>query len=126
MKQETEWVLKKPLIVGKKDKRYRKYVNQLKTRGFSDDETWNIDSTLSAFILPRLKRFKVINNGFPHGLSESKWNKILDQIIFAFEWNRQQFDEGRCKVTKSQLAANARKQEIGLLLFAKHFHDLWW
>lgn len=126
MKQETDWVLKKPLFVDKKDRRYRKYQRQLQQRGFSDEETWNIDNTVSAFILPRLKRFREINNGYPQGLSEKKWNQIVDKMIFAFEWNLGQFRGITDELTQAEIATGWKKYEEGLALFAKHLRDLWW
>jgi hypothetical protein len=87
-----EWSTKKPLIVTPKDKQYKKMQAQLKKRGFCDSECWNLDMTMSQFLLPRLKRFKEINHGFPNGLSEETWNEILDKIITSLEWNIAQYE----------------------------------
>jgi hypothetical protein len=90
-KLHSKWSVKKPLYITKKDKRYAKHLKQLKERGFSDTETWSLYSVLSDFILPRLKRFKEVTNGFPStgDMTMEKWYEILDKMIFAFEWSRQ-------------------------------------
>lgn len=52
-------------------------------------DTWNLDVTFAEFILPRLKLFKKLNNGYP-GIEEAdtpeKWDQILDKIILTFEY----------------------------------------
>ena len=130
MKQQkltSKWSMKKPLYIDKKDKRYKKYVKQLKKSGFCDCETWNLDSIISEFILPRLKRFKKINNGFPPDLTPEKWDAIIDEMIFAFEWNNvDDISEEYEKLGKKKQMANWKRHAEGLKLFAKHFRDLWW
>jgi hypothetical protein len=122
----TKWVLKKPLYTTPKDKRHAKYVRQLKTRGFSDEETWSLDSVVADFILPRLKRFREINNGYPDSMTEKEWNAILDDMIFAFEWNQTCESEENEQLTESQQAASWKRHEKGLQLFAQYFRHLWW
>lgn len=41
-------------------KRFWKFLRQRITRGWDDSETWSLDSKITEFILPRLKRFKEI------------------------------------------------------------------
>ena len=77
--------------------RFFKFAWQRKTRGFDDSETWNLDNTIANFVLPRLKRYKELNNGCPilDGFDESldenndkmheEWNRIIDRIIFSLE-----------------------------------------
>ena len=50
--------------------------------GVSDAECWSLESTLTKFILPRLKHFKKINvNTHPADITPERWNEILDEII---------------------------------------------
>lgn len=42
-------------------KRKLKFLWQKLTRGYSDDEIWNLDVTLVKFLLPRLNRYCQIN-----------------------------------------------------------------
>jgi len=118
------WSLKEPMHIEKNDKHYDKYVNQLKQKGFSDTETWSLDYVVSAFILPRLKRFKQVSNGYPPTLTVKQWNKILDDMIFAFEWNINIDDQ--YNLTQKEQEKNWDKHRKGLELFAKYFRELWW
>jgi len=123
----SKWSLQKPLYINDKDKRYKKYVSQLRKNGFCDCETWALDSVISEFILPRLRRFKELNNGFPMGLSIGKWNNILDKIIFSFEWNLlKEEDDIYEKLTSKEKKISWKKYNEGMELFAKYFRDLWW
>ncbi len=55
--------------------------------GFDERELWNLNSAISRFALPRLKRFKTMERtGYPAGLdSMDAWNDIIDDMIYAFE-----------------------------------------
>ena len=68
------------------DRPHWTHLKQLKETGFSDTETWCLFACITEFVLPRLKRFKKINNGYPDGLTEKKWQTILSKMVFAFEW----------------------------------------
>lgn len=118
--KEMEWRCRAPLYISKKDKRYKKYVNQLKKRGFSDTETWCLFSVVSEFVLPRLKRFREINNGYPANLTEEKWNEIIDSMILAFELCIKD-DNGDFMKNEDR-----EKVEQGLKLFGEYFQHLWW
>ena len=108
------------------DKRIKKYAKQRKERGFDDTETWSLDQSIAKFVLPRLKRFKEINNGFPCHLKSEEWNNILDQIIDGFECVIKREDwELKPSDTDSWHEINKRA-ENGLKLFAEHFRELWW
>lgn len=122
---KSKWSLKKPLYLDKKDKRYPKHVKQLKENGFSDAETWSLYSPIAEFILPRLIRFKEIAMGYPMGLSEAKWNEILDDMIFALDWSLTS-DEKSETMTKGEVRKSWQRYERGMKLFAKWFRDLWW
>ena len=122
----SKWSLKEPLYVEKTDKRYKSHLTDLKKFGFSHSETWSLDSVVSEFILPRLKCFKQVNNGVPHGFTESQWNEIIDDMIFAFEWNLTCEDDENLDLDKKIQKANWKRYSEGLKLFAKYFRDLWW
>jgi hypothetical protein len=125
-KLHSEWSLKEPLFVEKKDKRYSTHTRQLRERGFSDSETWALDSVICKFILPRLIRFKEINNGFPCGLTAEKWDEILDEMIFAFDWSLDWEDDKYDNLTKKEQKLKWARYRKGMNLFSKHFRGLWW
>jgi hypothetical protein len=124
---KSEWSLKKPLYLDKKDKRYSKHLKQLKTYGFSDGETWSLDSVICRFILPRLIRFREIAGGYPGGeMTRQKWDETLDKMIFSFDWSVNCDKEIYSKISQHALEQNWKKYEEGMALFAKWFRQLWW
>lgn len=128
---KSEWVRSEPIYVSKNDNdplkrdRYKKFKEQLNKHGFCDSETWSLDYVISKFIVPRLKRFKEINNGFSMSVTSEEWNKILDKMIFAFEWNCRDQEE-EMDYNPKTWKKDLRKHEEGMKLFAKYFRDLWW
>lgn len=126
----SKWSVKKPLYITKRDKRYAKHLKQLKERGFSDTETWSLYSVLSEFILPRLKRFKEVTNGFPStgDMTMEKWYEILDKMIFSFEWALFEDEDADAygKLSEEEIKENWGKYAEGMKLFAEYFRDLWW
>jgi hypothetical protein len=119
------WSLKAPLYITKKDKRYTKNAKQLKEWGFSDTETWSLYSPIAQFILPRLIRFREITCCYPAGLTPEKWDFMLGEMIFAFDWALTS-DERSVKMTKDEELNTWKRYEAGMDLFAKWFRDLWW
>lgn len=125
-KLHSDWSVKKPLYLNKKDKRYSRYVKQLKTNGFSDTETWGLYSVITQFVLPRLIRFKEITCAYPTDLTSEQWNEILDKMIFAFQWIEEDASDYYFKLSNGQRNENDKKCEEGLKLFAEYFRGLWW
>lgn len=107
----------------KDDKRQETFKQQRLERGFDDTETWNLDYTIASFILPRLKRFKEVSNGYPGTMTFEEWQDILDKIINAFELKA---NEDETSYTIEEDEANCKKIQEGLNLFAKYYSHLWW
>lgn len=99
------------------------FTYQKLTRGFSDRVTWNLDKDISKFILPRLKRFKELNNGFPVGLTTEQWDEYLDKMILAFEINMRYH---KYDVSQEPSKEDWKKFDEGIELFGRYFKDLWW
>lgn len=123
MKNIPKFRAEKPLHLKKKDKQWKKCTAQIKIRGFSDSELWNLNYTIAAFILPRLKAFKndpVTLEAYPSDCKNMKqWLDTLDKMIWAFEYA---LDEAFWGDTDSK---GLKKYQEGLSLFAKHFYSLW-
>lgn len=124
-------------------KRHRLYVNP--------KETWSLDVNLAKYIIPRLKKFKKLNNGYP-GIGKmntpEKWDEALDKMIQAFEYvidlDEYWLDDPRYDYTDvmfsddkelyESIVENKRMEDIrrlvaineGLQLFAKYYMNLWW
>ena len=114
-------------------------------------ETWSLDVNLAEYIIPRLKKFKELNNGYP-GIGEmntpEKWDEALDKTIQAFEYvidlDEYWLDDPRYDYTdimfgddkelyesiveNKRMEDNRRLTAIneGLQLFAKYYMNLWW
>lgn len=111
-------------------------------------ETWSLDIIFARYIIPRLKKFKELSNGYP-GDEEmdtpEKWDDALDKMIQAFEYvlNYDSFwigdpkydyfslsyEEGREKAIENLRAEDIRRLAVindGLQLFAKYYMALWW
>ncbi len=118
--------------------------------GISNEECWNLDTTISKFILPRLKHFKKMNRNFYNSeLTSEEWENVIDELIWTFEYlidddrvhpfpikliddryldiNREQTPEEKIildKWRKKSSELDERKQK-GLQLFAKYYCHLW-
>lgn len=100
------------------DTRIIKLDAQYQKNGFDDTVTWNLDIEISNFIVPRLKRFKKLNNGYPGDMTPDEWDKIIDEMIFAHEFNI----KDDLTASKSDL----KRFEKGMKLFSKYYRNLWW
>lgn len=102
-------------------KRTLKHLHQRLTRGWSDEQTWGLCGTIAEFVLPRLIRFRDLNNGHPIGMTEKKWNEYLNDMIYAMETvNRERTEP------ISSDDADWDRVDRGLRYFGKYFRDLWW
>ena len=106
-------------------------------RGFSDDEIWDLRSSVVAFVYPRIVMFRdsysaicpgvISDEMFPgvlnmseeqEKLANARWKEILDTMVYAFE---QMYEGNEYKLREEENA----KIEDGLYLFAKYFYCLW-
>ena len=80
-----------------------------------------MSNVIARFALPRLKRFKELNNGHPGRLTEEKWDAMLDDMIFAMEClSVSEVQEWEfCQVERERVNRGTR-------LFGKYFQALWW
>ena len=122
----SKWSLKEPLYIEKTDKCYSRYSKQLQEQGFCDPETWALDSVICEFILPRLIRFKEVNKGFPCELTPEKWDGMIDEMIFAFDWSLNWEEDKYENLTEKEQKLNWKRYDNGMKLFVKHFRNLWW
>jgi len=89
---------------------------QRRTRGFDDSEIWSLDYTISAFVLPRLIRYREVNKTYPQDMTMDQWNGIIDQMIRYFNWE--------CNSVNSYALENPHPD--GLKLFCQYYKHLWW
>lgn len=112
-----------------------KWKIQKKNRGWSDIEIWNLDDTIAKWIVPRLKAFKSITQGYPAYLeSLEQWQDMLGEMIFGFEFSSDEWYRdnvlGRPKEERekkmNEFESMVKRAENGRILFAKHFNGIWW
>lgn len=96
---------------------------QRRTRGFDDSELWSLDYTLAVWIVPRLKRFKKVMNGYPADTTWVKWQLEIERMIAAFVLI-QQHNDGVVDLDSDDKAR--AELDAGLALFAKRLRHLWW
>ena len=101
----------------------QKYKEQIISQGFDDTETWHLDKTLALFLLPRLKRYIKVNNGFPSGETEASYNEKLIFIVKSFEeYYKDDTDKQSLEIEKERLI-NAKK---AVNILSELWFDLWW
>lgn len=116
--------------------------------GVSDEECWGLHHRLSPYILKRLRHFRNMNlHSHPVGITHEEWLEILDQMIFAFDYdiNKEKYNpvpayfgsdflksQESSKEEEEQLESWVQKanelairQQNGFNLFAKYYVDLW-
>lgn len=92
---------------------------QRMTRGYDDTLFWDMSEYLNPIIVAGLKNLRDNAHGYPAGFkSQRAWNKILDKMIFSFEYDK--FDYPLKKTMK-----DLNKVEEGHKLFAEYYSALW-
>lgn len=102
----------------KRLKRKIKFLYQKITRGFNDEEIWNLDTTIANFVIPRLKAYKESCGliSLPPDLTSEEWTNIIDDIIYGLE----------ASVTEDEVEdRDWVRVNNGLELFGIYFRDLW-
>jgi hypothetical protein len=93
--------------------------------GFVDKEVWDLDDTITKFLIPRLKRFKEVNNSFPPKLTWKRWNKILNEIIKDLEFSTLDNNyDGKKYINFQNKQIEKRKEAMHLI--AEYMEWLWW
>ena len=100
-----------------------RYKKQREEQGFDDTETWHLDRTFAQFMIPRIKRFIQVNNGFPNGETYESYIEKLKFVVKSFEeYYSDDNIETSLEIEKERLE-NA-KQALDILL--KLWFCLWW
>lgn len=99
------------------DKRIPRYQQQIEERGWDDTQLWQLDKTIIRFALPRIKRLKEIQHGFPGNLTENEWDDTIDAMVAEMELYLA--DESLDSSTFHSLFGDK------LPLFKQYFHQLW-
>jgi len=92
---------------------------------------WNLDYTISEFVLPRLKKYREIcigypSNSFPGAKKNSgfdsfeEWLKALDDMIYAHEITLHEWDDDF-----QYGKVDWKRVHRGFSLFGKFYRSLW-
>jgi hypothetical protein len=87
-------------------------------RGFDDSETWSLRDTIANFTLPRLKRYRLIIDGFIK--NNDNLYEDVDMAIRAFELVAR--DEGMLILSEEEW----KEYHAGMEAFNRVFLRLWW
>ncbi len=121
---------------------------QRRTRGFDDRVTWSLDISLADWMLPRLKRFKELNNGgvplkdreslteeqiarvdggeLEAGVfSPQEWDEVIDKMIFAFDYASSSGSAEACRRSPEQRLEDHEKYVEGMRMFSTYMRALW-
>lgn len=99
--------------------RTKRFTKQYEKQGWCDMDTWNLDARFAEWIVPRLRRFIELHNGYPGDLTEQKWKDILAEMLEGFEFMASE-DWYGCDKKKHDKALKALK------LFGEWAPHLWW
>ena len=100
------------LDLDKNDERIEKYNKQREDDGFDDTETWNLNTSISAYIIPRLRR-----------LTEIQENDIVepyDGYFLELKLLLISFDSYKKDSWDTEAIKNIQ------IIFPKVFPYLWW
>lgn len=142
-RKHTEW--KKERKASKDEKKFKK------KHGFNAVDCWNLDTTIAAFILPRITYLRDHQMGIPghiefeimakynlkpdeDSMSEEiekecieRWNEILNQIagamVLILEDEVYTLDNG--KIDEEAMRNKDKEIECGLACLAEYFRSLW-
>ena len=93
---------------------------QRRTRGWDDTETWCLNHSMAAWIIPRLRRFQQINCILPEEFkTEAEWDAALDKMIRAMELFNRDWGWGMNEEEQQEFIE-------GINLFNEYWLRLWW
>jgi len=104
----------------------------------NEKELWNLDGTLTNYILPRITAFrKMERHGYPvleplgeeDKVSEEEWKAIESRSMLQWENDLRSIELAFSLMSKSEHFERSEQAnediKIGLELFAKHYQHLW-
>ena len=121
-----------------------KWAYQRVTRGWSDEDSWNINSHIARILPPMLRSIAKNHAGCPVEFWDSeklndeghRWAETLEEIAQGFEaftaiqnMNYFEFVKGEAgykrETNEEQLKLLTAKYERGMLLFSQYYFNFW-
>lgn len=79
---------------------------------------------IAKIILSHLQRFQEIRKGYPSDLTDKKWNEIINEMIWGFEWWSR--DPYASPSFAQESPDNLVRAQSAIELFAEYYPNLWW
>lgn len=91
----------------------------------SDDDIWDLDINLAKYILPRLKRFKVLQKNLLRTISDEDLDKMILSFEYILDDNKYMLEHynGEDYENKTKEINTIIKE--GLEIFSNEFTKLW-
>jgi len=86
-------------------------------RGYDDSAYWSLHDYLTDIALPVLREYRDNKSGYPMGMTERRWNTVLNKMVVAFELLHEDDWEKQHK--------HRKEIEEGLRYFARYYQTLW-
>ena len=112
------WFERTKFVNPKEWYRQIKWFIQRGKRGYSDQDLWNADSHIARTVLAFIEMNRM---GYPMGLTEKRWAKILEEI----KWLMQEVDSSTPDYELMKTEAYQTRYKKANALFAKYWHNMW-
>lgn len=109
-----------------------KWFIQRGIRGWSEFDAWDLHCYLLKIMKEGTEYLRKYQHGYPASLTEEKWQKKLDEMIWSFQylldkediWGQDYYRVGEEQANKNK-EINEKRAKEGLKVFIEHFRDLW-
>ena len=91
-------------------------------RGWAYSDTWDFDHYIAKVISSGLRYYKKDMHGHPDDFTEKRWEKVIDNIIFAFDYHINERGEKGIVVSTRRDTA---RYTLGKKQFIKYLDFLW-
>ena len=101
---------------------------QRHTRGYSNEECWDLCYHGSKYMLPRLKHLRANLCGHPGTMTEQEWDRMLDIMIYAHETNLaldEKDPDDLPAYGTPEYETMIAKMTLGLELTGRYWRNLW-
>lgn len=113
----TPWPEKEMDWSDRSKEEYERHIAERKERGFSFVDAWSFDTYIASVISNYAEHARKTNHGYPMGLTEEKWDKILKTIQIGYgNYAEHKFDTLEHEIKDFKKAQR---------LFKKWFMNFW-
>lgn len=96
---------------------------QLLTKGYNDRFVWDFKREMADLHIKTLTQLKDQKVGYPSGLTQAKWTKILETIIDGFK--AQQEIDAMWDLDRKAEAKLQKQWKEGMALYTEWYSNLW-